>query len=243
MRFLLFALLLAGFTSPLAAQPELGKNMVYGRLIQSPGDTLEGVILLNDKPEYAYLLQNRVGFISAEEWQGLDKAKKSSFEMYKPKDVEGYAFDDKVFVSRRYANPSQESPNLGYKKNNYFYEHAMNLGDTEFLVIRSVANKAIAASELYQDWAIYRPATMDGPQNAVDFDYQGYVADCDDLTQRLKDGVFPSLKYDENHGKKKKKKGLGKFIQNQIDAVLVAPAEMDDVINLLSEYAIHCEGK
>jgi len=227
------------FCAGLTAQAELNDQVVEGYIINGKGKKTEGILFLNvDEPDdYAYLLQNRVGFLSRADFDQLEKkAKAKHFKMYKPKDLSEYGFGERRFLSRPYTHPSGDERDLARMGRNYFFELHLASGPVEILRIRTVADKVFGTSDgdIHNDIAIYREG-MKRPETSDVFDYQTFAKDCDKVMEKLEAGRYPTLKY----RKGKKKKGLGGMIGKSIQQT-VNPVDTEDIFNLVADYVESC---
>lgn len=103
MKKLLNALLLLALAPiSISAQVALSEWQHEGFVITKKGKE-QGIIWLNGADETPWRLQKQVLFLPQKKYEKAKKLKRKDFEKYSPKEILGYEFEDRLFVSRKYS--------------------------------------------------------------------------------------------------------------------------------------------
>ena len=108
-----FLLLMACFVvlNANAQNAKLPKDYHYGNITMKDGSVLGGILHVLGGEEMPWFNQAMVEFITIEKFNN-GNFKKKDVKAYKPKDIAGYDFDGRKFVSVKYANLSAVGPDM-----------------------------------------------------------------------------------------------------------------------------------
>lgn len=210
------------FTS-LYAQRELKDNQYKGKIIMKNGKEKIGIIeLKGNEIQSPWSKQEDVKFISEENFK-KEKIKRKDKEKFSPKDIQGFYAADRYFESAKYSDMSAVGASMIPKW--YFMEKLVDGKIDIYRFYRSpgkvgiaVGEEEIAEMERFEEECRTQPDMLikiddDKIKNVLNVDIYDYIAECETVVAKYKNGDYGIKPLDNDD-----KKGVGKFVSKTLDA-------------------------
>ncbi|MCB0632133.1 MAG: hypothetical protein R2824_23115 [Saprospiraceae bacterium] len=218
----------------LSAQVSLEDGQFEGTIITKKGEE-KGIIWLNGNDMSPWRLQKTVLFLPEKKFLKAKKLKRNDFDKYKPKDILGYRFADRVFLTRKYSEAASIGVNL--LPSRHFLEA---LVEGEMMVFRYYTTpESVGMAEVIDK---EREEARNNPLTLLELDeedlqpvhmvnFYELLEDCDFVYDKYDTGGYGFMPKPEE----KKNKGLKGLINRSLET-----ANAEFVLDMAKDYNSEC---